>query len=416
MKHIDLFFLFISFCCVCNCSNHKQVEITSLRHQTIDVGDQFIGYGGHLTVFKDKIIGLDLAPAMQPFFFVKQTNSTQLFYFGHKGQGPNEFLKLLSIQNINNQTIGAFDNMLKTYFEFNIPNENEELHIDKKIIIQFQEVLTQVFKIAYDQYLGIVLGEKMFLLADSSGVPVNTFFEYPYQDMNERKFADRAFAYQGSLAINPAKNKFIYASYYAEIIHFYEIGHNKIDLITKIEKEYPLFSKRNDEYQGVILDRKGKVGYIATYATDSFVYALFNGKTVGEIGKGPNFEAQILRVFDWNGTLVKEYELDVPTSYLCVSNDDSKIWAIASTPEIALVTFDLKNNIANKQGENKPKERDLINSNNSDKIRIGLEFHSEEEQKKIMDSINDQRKKGQPIRINTTDNVNIRIDTIKGNK
>jgi len=35
-----------------------------------------------------------------------------------------------------------------------------------------------------------------------------------------------------------------------------------------------------------------------------------------------------LHVFDWNGVIVKEYELNVPCSYLCISDDDSTIWAL----------------------------------------------------------------------------------------
>ena len=89
-----------------------------------------------------------------------------------------------------------------------------------------------------------------------------------------------------------------------------------------------------------MVDKNNKVGYIATYATDKLVYALYSGIKITEL-KNVNFEGQTLRVFDWTGTLVKEYGLDVPCSYLCVSDDDRKIWAIASNPDITLVLFDL---------------------------------------------------------------------------
>jgi hypothetical protein len=148
---------------------------------------------------------------------------------------------------------------------------------------------------------------------------------------------------------NSSKNKLVYSSYHGEIIHFYNIENNDIKVIAKIENAYPLYKNRPGEEEGVMYGSNGKLGYIATYATDKYVYAIYSGKTLIEQGISVNFEGRILRVFDWCGSLVKEYELDIPCGYLCVSEDDSKMWAIASNPDITMVTFDLDKTTEKKQ-------------------------------------------------------------------
>ena len=85
-------------------------------------------------------------------------------------------------------------------------------------------------------------------------------------------------------------------------------------------------------------DKEGLNGYVDIYATEQFVYALFSGKKL----KDENSKyAKRLRVFNWNGNLIKEYELDIPSSDICVSDDDSRLWTIAINPDTELVYFDL---------------------------------------------------------------------------
>ena len=341
MKYRLFMYQLICLFALYGCSNQKQIEsITVLNHKNINLGNDYIGYGGFLSFHQDSIVGLDLSPSMPPFFCIMSDGSSQTsFNFGNRGQGPDDFLRPHTIQHINNQTIGVFDMMSRTYSEFRIPNEYEELKIDKKV--NFQTQLYQIVKTSFDQYIGLSTEKEMFLLTDSAGVPVGTFFEYPYKDGNERQFVSRSHAYQGVLATNTSKNKFVYSPFQGDIIHFYKIEYNRIKPIAKIENEYPIYKKRDDNNEGVMFNANTKIGYIATYATDKFVYAIFSGISVIE-QKSINFEGEILRIFDWNGTLVKEYKLDIPCSYLCVSDDDSKIWAIASNPDIILVSFDLE--------------------------------------------------------------------------
>ena len=417
-----IFFLF-------SCSNNKQVEpIRILQHQAIDLGDNFIGYGGFLDFHQGAIIGLDISRSMQPFFRLNQNDQSQpFFYFGHRGQGPDDFLMPLCIQYINDQTAGTLDVMSNTYYEFGIPKESEELKVNKRI--KFETFLGQIIKTDFNQYIGLLrVSDEMFLLADSSGMPIKTFIEYPYQNNDERKLTKRSHAYQGTLAANPSKNKFVYSTFTGEIIHFYEIENNNIKTIAKIENKYPLYRFENEEdISSMAFSAEAIHGYVSTYATEKFVYAIYSGKTIREQMNNPkvNLEGTRLRVFDWKGNLVKEYEFDVPCSYLCVSDDDSKIWAIVSEPEIAIVSFDLENAkgnviennvIENKQDDEEQIRRDslarrLIDGRIYFEIDSTQVYTSEELKDLIMSRIIRMINR-HSLNINPDDIIDIQIDTL----
>jgi hypothetical protein len=419
MKHRIFFYQLIGFLFLCSCSDRKQAEpIRTLTHQTVDLGEDFIGYGGYLTICQGDIVGLELSPSMQPFFHIKPDGpAPTLLRFGNKGQGPNDFLQPISIQYIDSQTVGTFDIRSKTYYEFGIPNENEELKVSREL--KFQASLYRVIKTAFDQYIGLSFDEKMFLLMDSAGVPVDTYFEYPYQNEDERRLAVRSMAYQGMLTANPSKDKFVYSSYQGEIIHFYAIENNGIKTIAKIENEYPVYEKRTDESGGVTMGADGKNGYVATYATKKFVYAIFSGKTILEQNGNTNFEGELLRIFDWNGVLVKEYELDVPCSYLCISDDDRKMWAVASSPDIAPVSFDLAYATENKPDDEAPKVRNIAGID-SNTVFYGIDYSmaaeglDDEAKERLVDSIKSILDKGIDIR-EIYPGADVQIDTLVDN-
>ena len=414
-----------SFLLLCSCLTNKQEEpVRMLWHQKIDLGEHFIGSGGFLDFYQGTIIGLDLSSSMQPFFrFMPEEPSQPLFYFGNRGQGPDDLLRPLSIQFVGNQAVGTLDIMTNTYVEFRIPNDNEVLKIDTKL--RFQSPLTQIIKTAFNQYIGLLgLSNEMFLLADSFGIPVKSFFEYPYQDNDERQFATRSHAYQGALAANPSKNKFVYSSFKGEIIHFYEIENNNIKTIAKIENVYPIYRKINEENLiGVEFHADGTDGYIDVYATEKFVYAIFSGKMIFDRKTNirTDFEGTRLRIFDWSGIPVKEYELDVPCNYLCVSDDDSKLWAIATHPDISLVFFDLESETEitteNRQDDETQIKRNslenqLINGN------IYFSIDSTIDSKNLKDSIMSQiinLINKNSLSINPDDIIDIQIEILDGN-
>jgi hypothetical protein len=344
MKQINIIILlfFAFYTTKCSNSQENKAQNSVLEHKAIHLKETFIGQGGFLIPYKDRIIGLESSFSLPPFYCLKPDETPPvLYHFGNRGQGPDDFLHPFSFQLIDDDMIGVVDMGANSYLEFRIPEENGEVEIMKRI--KFDTPPFRMIKTRYNQYVGLSMQDGLFIQTDSTGKTIRSFFEYPYSDKDERqlKNQDRAFAYQGSLSANPSKTKCVYTSINGDIIHFYALEHDNIKLINKIENEYPLY-KNNDNHNssGVIFDRNNRIGYIASYATEKFVYTLFSGKKIDD----PNcFEASVLRVFDWNGTLKNEYALDIPCTFLCVSDDDRRLWAVATTPDMSFVYFDLRN-------------------------------------------------------------------------
>jgi len=330
-----------------SCTGRERTKTVGvLEHTAIDMGEHYLGAGGFLAYLDGEVVGVEMSKHLPPFFHLadKDASESRFSFFGSRGRGPNEFLLPYSIQHITMRTVGVFDAMSKVYCEFDVPRVGESPTIMKTI--RFQSPASRMLKTAFDQYISLSFGEDMFTLSSSDGSTIDSFFEYPYQDGGERRVFTRAYAYQGSLAANPSKTKFVYAPFRGEILHFYSIEKDRLTVIEKIENEYPLYKDdSHGETQGVSYDARGKNGYIALYATERFVYAIYSGQTVLEQTekKSVNFEGEQLRVFDWSGTQVKEFRLDVPCSYLCVFDDDTRMWAIATAAsgEIIPVSFDL---------------------------------------------------------------------------
>jgi hypothetical protein len=401
-------------------------SVDMLVHQPVDLGDKYLGVGGFIAYGNGSIVGMELSPATkQPFFNLTQDGS--FYFFGSRGRGPGEFLMPFSIQSLDNQTVGVLDAQTKVYSELAIPNEGETPIVKKEVNIQ--SPLSRVIKTAFDQYVALLsLDEKMFSLVDSTGVQVGTFFEYPYRDAAERQNQSRSMAYQGTLSANPSKTKFVYSSFFGEIIHFYSIEENNIKNIAKIENEYPLYQdSSNGNSRGVSYDPKGEIGYIATCATDRFVYAIYSGRTALEWSEKKRgiYEGQMLHVFDWNGVLVKRYELDVPCGFLCVSDDDAKMWAIATNDngETVLASFDLDNPMkgrAHSEAVSKQQTPGVTSFSGgglpAGVMKFGLDVRTKdnqhnEETKKVLDSLLNLPP-GVTLDLRSNDRYDARVDTI----
>jgi hypothetical protein len=342
------FFLLTLYCLSCH-SEKSNVDNPILLHSILHLSNEYVGSGGAIIAYNEGIVGIEEAGSLQPFFNIdiQKENQSHIFTrFGNRGQGPEDFIRPYPIQYINEDVFGTYDITSKTYKEITIPKADvgEPAHVTN--FITFESQPFQVIKTAYDQYAGLSADEGLIILMDSVGKKHATFFEYPYRDKNEQAIENhlRAMAYQGILAANPGKTKFVYASFGGEIIHFYNIQKDNISLIRKIENVYPSYKYENN---AVVTNVKNREGYISLSATDQFIYALYCGKTLKEMRNvnGFSLESTQVRVFDWTGEMVQAYTLDIPCRYIGVSCDGKKLWAIALNPDIVPVCFDLSNHV-----------------------------------------------------------------------
>jgi hypothetical protein len=337
-------FVFICICIVGSCdhvNNVKQIELINHEktHENI-----FIEYGGLMASFENRLIGLE-AIGSKPFYYLDYKEPDQLHRFGEKGSGPTDFIMPFSLQYINEETFGIYDVAAKSFTELALPEKNKEIAIKKKIQVE-NKMAFHLIKTAYNQYIGIgAYEEGMFLLMDSIGNTLSYFFDYPYKDKDEQQISNRlrAMAYQGNFIPNRKGDCFVYACNTGDILHFYKVKKDTIELVKKEDKMYPIYkTEERDGGFGAPMSRENKIGYISGDATDKYVYLLRGNQSFEYfLSEKKENDTGNFGIYNWEGILIKEIKLDIPCRSICVTPDNKRIWAIANIPEPSLVFFNL---------------------------------------------------------------------------
>jgi hypothetical protein len=345
MKHFILFIIVCIGIISCKQKPHTENDNKILTHHAVKFDNDFIGRGGFLVALKDGVVGFEESASMTAAFYrvKKQGDAHVLTRFIGRGQGPNEVLRPFNIQYLSEDSIGVYDVARMTYYSFSVSKNPDSVEL--KSNIRFEELHHRAIRTASNRYVILSAQVGMLSLLNNDGTLNATFFEYPYKDDVEKNVPNniRASAYQGALEANPDATKCVYAPFNGEIIHFYNIEKDNIVLISKREVAYPDYIIDNANQRAVTKGNTTITGYISIAATNRFVYALFCGKITSDMIKNKeDIETQILRIYDWQGNLVRETNLDVPCRNICVSHDDRTMWAIAKTvDDLSLVWFDL---------------------------------------------------------------------------
>jgi hypothetical protein len=320
----------------------KDRATIALTHAKDYENNLFIGIGGYMVVTNDHyLIGMEHGG--DAFFYRQDLNRPDsVCRFAGKGQGPDEFIHPFSLQYINDSTMGSYDILGKKFGEISLSTCSEPARVKT---VKFDDNMNaRVIKTAYNQYIGTgVYPDGMYIMFDSSGTKIKSFFEYPFENASEKSIKNqlRAMAYQGKIASNLSNTRFVYGANSADIIYFYDIENSNIRFIRKIENRFCEYvpEEQNGSF-GSAIKTTNRHGFVDIYATDQHVYALYSGKTYNEY-REQIFAGDRLRIYDWSGDLLAEAALDVPCKFLCVSPDDETMWAIAEIPEPTIIRFDL---------------------------------------------------------------------------
>lgn len=320
----------------------KEGATAVLTHAMDYENSLFVGTGGYMMVTNDHyLIGMEHGE--DAFFYRQDLNRPDsVCRFVERGQGPDEFIHPFSLQYINDSTVGSYDIMGKKFGEISLRSCSEPARVKN---VKLDDIMTaRAIKTAYSQYIGIgVYPDGMYMMFDSSGTKIKSFFEYPFENASEKSIKNqlRAMAYQGKIVSNLSNTRFVYGAGSADIIYFYDIENSNIRLTKKIENRFCEYVPREEDGSfSSAIKTTNRRGFVDIYATERYVYALYSGRTYDEY-REQSYAGDRLRIYDWSGDLRSETVLDVPCKYLCVSPDDETMWAIAEIPEPTVIRFDL---------------------------------------------------------------------------
>ncbi|WP_294619757.1 BF3164 family lipoprotein [uncultured Bacteroides sp.] len=315
----------------------------SLRHAATIADDYIWGHPLAMQCLDSMIFVFDEKLENGMFHIVDCHNKNEVIDFGHKGQGNNEFIMPFDFQVVGDTALSIFDFAKKSLCLLNPDRLKHKDNLDYPIL--YKDTVPSTIKILPTRFTSFVtLGfypDCMFKLCDRNGV--SSYGEYPYKDEDERSIENRmrGMAYQGLLGINPSNDKFVYAVSSADIIFFYEINQKELSLKCKYEFNYPKYqvSMKGDTRSAPMAPDNRKT-FISLSATDDFVYLLYAGYSFSDKGLKA-LEGNIVYVYDWNGTPVQKFLLDIPVTNISVAN--GKLYAFSNMPEPTLVAFDLLN-------------------------------------------------------------------------
>ena len=117
-----------------------------------------------------------------------------------------------------------------------------------------------------------------------------------------------------------------------DMIYFYNItGNGELILLSEQVNSYPKY-----RYDNGAMHQESPIHYLDISVTEDYVYALYSGRNY----KDKAFQGNLLRVFDWNGKLVKEFHLDIDVQAITTTKNNQRIYAVSYLPDPVLVAFE----------------------------------------------------------------------------
>lgn len=340
MKHI---FTYITIFLLLGCSQHKQQKehnIIELSHQTL-LGNQDILLGTpRLFALTDSFLVIYDSKADPLFYFISL--SKHITSFGRKGQAPNEFLFPSSIYHfLEGDSICLFDANKRLVQSLSVTtNQEPQIH---PLFSTKQQCHYCVMPLQGKQFVSAgIYDDARFYLLDKEGNILHRYEEYPYRDETEKNLNKRvlAQAYMGEFASNTKGDKFAFITGTARIISFFQIENSQIKLIKELNENYPdyPYQAQMTQYRG--LSKNANSGYMSVTASDKHVFALFSGRSYKEYDKNAYMGNEVF-VFDWNGTLLKTFKLDIFVSQIRVNYNENLLYAITRESDPEIITFTL---------------------------------------------------------------------------
>lgn len=151
-------------------------------------------------------------------------------------------------------------------------------------------------------------------------------FSFPtFSSPTDLKVADHLVYGNASLAKHPLLSKLVYTCRYGRFVEILETNGAQITKRIPIFNKYPIYKVKGSNFKTEDNCLQGAV----TQVTKNRIYCLLTPYTKKEAKENttykgmPNYYSDELHVFDWDGKLIKTYQLDMPICSFCVDETDS---------------------------------------------------------------------------------------------
>lgn len=323
-----------------SCTEKKEQEVVpvqSLKHEVL-MGDEYlIGKTRDLDLVNDSI-PVVINSKSQKAFQILDYVSGSVCELGEIGQGPNEFLMPYSLSVNEGNAFSFYDLNRRRFSTIYLNGEDGSWRVEH-LFKSDSLVHLCILPIVNGQYIATgMYDDCRIVVLDNRGVFQKGFGEIPYRDEKEREVSGmiRSEAYQGQMSVNLSGNKVVHALQKGDMIYFYDIADNGVlNLKSEQVKSYPRY-----RYDSGAIEKESSLHYMSVCSTEEYVYALYSGRNYKD-DKDNAFYGNTVRVYNWDGKLIKNLHLDVDVCEIAVTKDNRKIYAISYLPDPTLIVFEL---------------------------------------------------------------------------
>lgn len=318
-------------------------EVETLKGEVIPLDTVLFRYAYRIRVAGDRAVMLDLHNPDYYFHVFTYPGFSYLSSFGHRGEGPGEFLGTGNVRFDGKDAVWALDDSKNRLLHYvgiadgKAPQLDKDMPIDEKLLRSLDFDLLDASTFLVPDYSG----ENRFCWVNlATGALLRKWQQIPE---DEKLLAESAPAvaqgWNSRHAFSPDRKKLVTVTQFGDRLDIYDVkgdGH----VFRVGEFGGPAYHVAGDgQYipEGIC--------YYDMQATDRYIYALYDGRLFKEVIKDPdNYKqgGQELRVFNYQGVLLKAITLDRRLSGLYVDEANGWLFGTDVNADEQLVRYEWK--------------------------------------------------------------------------
>ncbi len=179
----------------------------------------------------------------------------------------------------------------------------------------------------------------MFGLNNNYGTLLGVYFQYP-DGNNDVDPQLKKSVFQARFRAHPKKDKFVSMFFFSDWIKIFEYKNSKL---IEIADNYTSFPKYQIINGSLSYSTDEKLGNITLDVNCDNIYVLYSDKYERDALNNGRLDqtTNIIKVYNWNGELYKEYILDHKVYNISVDIKSKMLYALSNIPYPVIVKYEL---------------------------------------------------------------------------
>jgi hypothetical protein len=329
-------YISVSCCLLIACSDKNESvlfpETVRLSVSSVYTTDIYMRYPYRIRAVDSSIYIMDLH-AVEHYIhkLSDEKNMKTIASYGKRGEGPEEFLDAENIRLDSEDRLWTLDANRHKLTRWDSCGQ-KEINLSPQLIRSLDFALINDSTFIVPDYTG----ENRICIIDENGQIIKKLFSIPDKSKHNVSPASLAQAWRSFIDYNRETGILAIVTQLGQVIELYDMKEERCIASINTENEAPVFIEK----QGYAIP-DGIMGYSDVYVSESAVYALFWGSSFEDIrrGKVKNEGGNRIRVFNTEGTPLKEYILDRYITGLRIDEANSMFLALDVNDDQPIIEY-----------------------------------------------------------------------------